>query len=306
MAIKLDEDNKVVVYENEPEDPRSMFPNIPAAGTIEGDVGDVLINGTSIVDENGDADIPVMASDKYGVAKINSTLGIAIANGNLAVVQSYLSNIKAGVDQYRPIVPQHQHESVFYGLSKAAGDTTQALSDNAVGTYTDEAKIAIQKMLGIYEAPWELIRGDSFTNEAEADYTIDVDLNNSPFELTDIYIEVWLEATTNPASAGGNGVVQFYYDNANYLAQSFGSAAVQVGGNALGCWAIIKSSKGGIYRENSAYNTFGAIKNYITTPNGVNTNRSFFVALNTIFNKIVIKQITGKMSYRLYGKRKWT
>ena len=28
MAIKLDEENKVVVYENEPENPRSMFPNI--------------------------------------------------------------------------------------------------------------------------------------------------------------------------------------------------------------------------------------------------------------------------------------
>ena len=39
--------------------------------------------------------------------------------------------------------------SVFYGLAKAAGDSTQSASSNVVGIYTDNAKGAIQNMLGI-------------------------------------------------------------------------------------------------------------------------------------------------------------
>ena len=37
--------------------------------------------------------------------------------------------------------------TVFYGMAKAAGDTSQASSSNAVGTYTENAKSAINSML---------------------------------------------------------------------------------------------------------------------------------------------------------------
>lgn len=47
------------------------------------------------------------------------------------------------------ITPGRQKNSVFYGLASAAGDTTQKNSDNAVGTYTENAKTAIQTMLGV-------------------------------------------------------------------------------------------------------------------------------------------------------------
>lgn len=47
-------------------------------------------------------------------------------------------------------------ESTFYGLAKAAGDTTQSQSSNAVGTYTDEAKAAIQNMFGLNDMVDEL------------------------------------------------------------------------------------------------------------------------------------------------------
>ena len=53
---------------------------------------------------------------------------------------------KAGSDAARPIVPVCQHESVFYGLTKAAG-VDMASSSNAVGTYTESAKSAISDML---------------------------------------------------------------------------------------------------------------------------------------------------------------
>ncbi len=39
--------------------------------------------------------------------------------------------------------------NTFYGLASAAGDATQASSNNPVGTYTDSAKQAIQSMLGM-------------------------------------------------------------------------------------------------------------------------------------------------------------
>lgn len=47
------------------------------------------------------------------------------------------------------LVTSKQDENTFYGLAKASGDTTQATSDNPIGTYTDEAKASIQEMLGI-------------------------------------------------------------------------------------------------------------------------------------------------------------
>ena len=44
-------------------------------------------------------------------------------------------------------MPNNQHESAFYALAKAAGDSTQSSSSNAVGTYTESAKSAISDML---------------------------------------------------------------------------------------------------------------------------------------------------------------
>lgn len=110
---------------------------------------DVQINGTSIVD-NGVADIPKATYSTLGVIKPNMTYGTGVNdNGELFLSATEDSNIKAGINQYKPIPATKQHLAVFYGLAKAAGDTTQSASSNAVGTYTDEAKAAIKTMLGI-------------------------------------------------------------------------------------------------------------------------------------------------------------
>ena len=50
---------------------------------------------------------------------------------------------------YKVITPYSQHKAAFYGLARAAGDTTQASSTNTVGNYTQDAKTSIQDMLGI-------------------------------------------------------------------------------------------------------------------------------------------------------------
>lgn len=86
-----------------------------------------------------------------GLAKGSSTYGTSAidSDGTIMVYQASANDIKAGTHNYRPIVPSKQHESAFYGLAKAAGDTSQASSSNAVGVYTADAKTAILAMLGV-------------------------------------------------------------------------------------------------------------------------------------------------------------
>ena len=114
-------------------------------------VSDVQINGTSIITD-GVANVPI-GLNKVGAVQIsgNSAYGLNI-NGNTGFVTVASANdaeVKAGTLGQKPIAPQRQHMSTFYGLAKSAGDTTQSASSNAVGNYTEEAKASIQNMLGI-------------------------------------------------------------------------------------------------------------------------------------------------------------
>ena len=119
-----------------------------------GVVGDVKINGTSIVSDYV-ANIPLAGTNEQkGVVTIADDNGISITYaGTLRTNKSTSTQIKTGNNQYRPIVPYNQHRSVFYGLAKIAGDTTQSNTSNdilnEVGTYTPQAKAAIQTLLGV-------------------------------------------------------------------------------------------------------------------------------------------------------------
>lgn len=109
-----------------------------------GAVEDVQINGTSILN-NGIANIPY-ASTSAGAVKVNGA-GLEVVNGLLRVLKATSAQIKGQVANFSAIVPSIQHEAVFYGLAKAAGDSTQSASTNAVGTYTENALSAIAQML---------------------------------------------------------------------------------------------------------------------------------------------------------------
>lgn len=115
-----------------------------------GMVDDVQINGTSIV-ENKVANIPIATSElaNLGLVRASKQSGFESSNGFIHLAEPGEDNIKNGKNKYIGITPKYQHEAAFYGLAKAAGDTTQSASSNAVGTYTDQAKTAIQTMLGI-------------------------------------------------------------------------------------------------------------------------------------------------------------
>ena len=118
---------------------------------MHGPVTDVQVNGTSIL-SNGVANVPI-AGASYGVVKIpNTNSGLQIlTSGTAAIAAADPQLIKDGATIYKPIVPGTQHESTFYGLAKAAGDSTQSASSHTVGTYTESAKSAISQMLNAPE-----------------------------------------------------------------------------------------------------------------------------------------------------------
>lgn len=111
-------------------------------------VTDVQINGTSILSD-GVANIPFPNPGVApGVVSIDGNLGINLNYGTTLKINSAdVNRIKSAVSAFTPIVPAYQHAAAFYGLAKAAGDTTQAASANAVGAYTEDAKSAIHEML---------------------------------------------------------------------------------------------------------------------------------------------------------------
>lgn len=111
-------------------------------------VHDVQVNGTSILDNNI-ANIPYATTTQYGLIKGGN--GITLTNGVLTLYYAPSAQIKLGTNTTDAITPVVQHESTFYGLAKASGDTTQSSSSNAVGVYTDNAKASIKSMLGIVD-----------------------------------------------------------------------------------------------------------------------------------------------------------
>lgn len=119
---------------------------------LSGYLTDVQINRSSIV-TNGVAEIPIAKGNNYGIVKGIGTYGVgADLEGTLKIYNAQNTDIKNGTNYYLPITPSIQHSATFYGLAKAAGDTTQSQSSKAVGKYTDEAKTAIQSMLNVPSA----------------------------------------------------------------------------------------------------------------------------------------------------------
>ena len=113
---------------------------------LSGGVEDVQINGTSIVDEDGVANVPVATERKLGVVRVDPNFGTGIYSNRIMVARSPDDFIRNGANSYRPIVPLTQHLAAFYGLAKAAG-SDEKNSTLPVGQYTEAAKSAINEML---------------------------------------------------------------------------------------------------------------------------------------------------------------
>lgn len=175
----------------------------PSTPTIP--VTDVQIEGTSILNQ-GVANVPVGAVNVLGAVSVDSYYGInANSSGRLYVSAAPTDRIKAGTETYAPVVASNQHESTFYGLAKAAGDTTQSASSNAVGTYTDDAKRKICKMLGIPYFKAELINEYTVPEDTD-EVVISTDSNGESFEL----IKAKIVVTINNLSANSYFLASYY------------------------------------------------------------------------------------------------
>lgn len=93
--------------------------------------------------------LPIASSSNLGTVKVNGNGLTVTSAGQVNLTPANATQVKGGASAWLPIVPSVQDSAAFYGLAKAAGDSTQSASDNAVGTYTDQAKSAIKTMLGI-------------------------------------------------------------------------------------------------------------------------------------------------------------
>lgn len=141
--------------------------------TPASDLIDVQVNGTSVL-SNGVANIPIAGND-LGAVKTGFAYGVKILTGNnagiMAVDKAAESNIKAGTQNYLAIVPFNQDLSVFYGLAKIAG-ADEKNSTLTAGTYSENAKSAIQNMLGIENIPWSTLAHVEADAEADSAYAI--------------------------------------------------------------------------------------------------------------------------------------
>ena len=173
---------------------------------------DIQLNSTSIV-SNGIATIPIAGDSTFGVIKTREyTDGFKFdSNNNFQLAGPSDAQIKAADTNYRAITPYVQHTSVFYGLAKAAGDSTQSASSNAIGIYTDNAKAQIQKMIGNYEPDYTLVNDITLTEETTLDLTTTDD--NTPYNFRNVYIYISYPADTASVASGYDRYR--FYDSSN-------------------------------------------------------------------------------------------
>ena len=175
-----------------------------------------------------------------------------------------------------------------------------------MGTYTEDAKIAIQKMLGIYEAPWELIREDTFTNAEVATHSITTDANGEAFQLTDVLLMFETPKQTTSASRTNYGATTFYKGTEAHITYN-GAYTQEANGAARGTWTLIekKGSLVFISHKNSITSTnYSALnqsyqEHFAGSTQGILNDDGFYI------DKINIGNVQGTGHYKLYGKRKW-
>ena len=179
-----------------------------------------------------------------------------------------------------------------------------AQSSNPVGQFTDSAKTAIQKMLGIYESPWELIREDTVTNATETDVEITVDGDGNAYELTDVYMQVWTPQQETEASIGDYGQVRSYYDSSNYITSQMNTWSQAANAAARYGQVLLENKNGAMLNIVTQNATQYSSVNMVARTNIVNNDALMKIG-TFAFDKIVIKKVTGTVKYKLYGRRKW-
>ena len=137
-AVTYPADTKMFVEQNTPENP----------------VQDVQVDGTSVLDAQGVANVPVaQLGGTHGVVKLKTNTassGLTVdADGYLNIAGAHPQNYHVGTST-NPITIYYMKYASFYGLARAAGqnsDINATGAYNTVGQYTESAKSAISEML---------------------------------------------------------------------------------------------------------------------------------------------------------------
>lgn len=126
---------------------------------------------------------------------------IRASKTNISVADADRFDISEASETAKFLTPNVQHYATFYGLARAAGVSSPAMVNPSVGKYTDQAKTAIQDMLGVTEKINELqlfkfpnatIIGEptinngqisGFGQNAYLKFPFLVDFNSKPFEI---------------------------------------------------------------------------------------------------------------------------
>ena len=172
---------------------------------------------------------------------------------------------------------------------------------------TDAQKIALQKLLSIYEAPWELIREDTVTNATEADIEITVDDDGNSFEITDAVL-IFETPKQNTASGKGDyGIVRYYYGN-NYLTVISSAWTQNANAAANGISSIVKCENDLVFVDIQQYTASGGSGNVRRgfKEGFTGATQNIQVIQDFAVTKVNITKVTGTGHYKLYGKRKWT
>lgn len=115
-------------------------------------VTDVQMNGTTILDSDGVANIPIGGTSSFGVFKVDSAYGTSSSNGTIRLSGASDLGVKNGSNGWNPIVPSRQHMAAFFGMAKAAGADMKDIASTTVGIYPEAQKSAISDMLNAPES----------------------------------------------------------------------------------------------------------------------------------------------------------
>lgn len=164
-------------------------------------------------------------------------------------------------------------------------------------------KQPFKKMLGIYEAPWELIREDTFVVLTAADIGVSVDRNGNTYELTDVAVVIVMPTQDAAFSKGDNGKIRFRFGSGSdqYKDIFTGGWARSAGESGYTASAMLTQSNGLLCMQASQ-----AVENSSTLTNVVAPVSSIELLSSPIaVNHIEITAVTGSGKYYIYGKRRW-
>ena len=268
-------ENAVGTYTTEAKTAIQTMLGVPAKSDIpEVPVTDVQVDGTSVLNGQGIADIPAASANVPGVVKVTSNSGIGfmqamvndqlVTTSEIGIIPASNGQIKNQSGSYAPITADKINRAVFYGLAKAAGDSTQSQSSNSIGTYTNEAKVAIQQMLDV---PSTSDIPDTSIYATKADTVLETTLSrgrkdgsvvgNASFAFGNNLIAsgAWSHAEGNSNTAsGGNSHAEGGGTTASggqSHAEGGGTAAIGTNSHAEGYYTVASN----FYTHSEGYNT---------------------------------------------------